>query len=82
VQQVGDRWSPAGHALIVQQSDTIFQLLDLFYFIFWNLEEVGGWMWHFGRMRVKHPHYLKLALTLGSVQSSIPHGNWRFHLFL
>jgi hypothetical protein len=24
---------------------------------------------------------LKLAPTLGSVKSSIPHGDWRFHFF-
>jgi hypothetical protein len=24
-------------------------------------------------------HFLKLAPTLGSVKSSIPHGAWRFH---
>jgi hypothetical protein len=32
-------------------------------------------------MGVQHPHFLELALTLGSVKSSIPHGNWRFHFF-
>jgi hypothetical protein len=30
---------------------------------------------------VQHPHFLKLAPTLGSFQSSIPHGDWRFHFF-
>jgi hypothetical protein len=29
-----------------------------------------------------HPHFLKLAPTLGSVKCSIPHGDWRFHFFL
>jgi hypothetical protein len=27
------------------------------------------------------PHVLKLAPTLGSVKSSILHGDWRFHFF-
>jgi hypothetical protein len=35
----------------------------------------------FGRMGVQHPHFLKFAPTLGSVISSIPHGDWRFHFF-
>jgi hypothetical protein len=30
---------------------------------------------------VQHPQFLKLAPTLGSVQCSNPHGNWRFHFF-
>jgi hypothetical protein len=29
----------------------------------------------------QHPHFLKLAPTLGSVESSIPQGLWRFHFF-
>jgi hypothetical protein len=29
----------------------------------------------------QHPHFLKLAPTLGSVESSIPHGLWRFYFF-
>jgi hypothetical protein len=32
-------------------------------------------------MGEQHPHFLKLAPTLGSVKSSIPHGAWRFHFF-
>jgi hypothetical protein len=32
-------------------------------------------------MGVHHPHFLKLAPTLGSVNSSIPHGAWRFYFF-
>jgi hypothetical protein len=39
------------------------------------------WAWHLRRMGVQHPHFLKLAPTLGSVKSSIPHGAWRFHFF-
>jgi hypothetical protein len=29
----------------------------------------------FGKMGVQHPHFLKLAPTLGSVKCSIPHGD-------
>jgi hypothetical protein len=32
-------------------------------------------------MGIQHPHYLKLALTLGSANSSKIHGEWRFHYF-
>jgi hypothetical protein len=30
---------------------------------------------------LQHPHFLKLAPTLGSIESSISHGAWRFHFF-
>jgi hypothetical protein len=43
-----------------------------------TFEELRG---NFGRMDVQHLHFLKLAPTLGSVKSSIPHGAWRFHFF-
>jgi hypothetical protein len=39
------------------------------------------WARDFGRMGIQHTHFLKLAPTLGSVKSSIPHGDWRFHFF-
>jgi hypothetical protein len=32
-------------------------------------------------MDEQHPHFLKLAPTLGSVTSSIPHGTWRLFFF-
>jgi hypothetical protein len=32
-------------------------------------------------MGVQHPHFLKLAPTLGSANSSKIHGEWRFHFF-
>jgi hypothetical protein len=32
-------------------------------------------------MGVQHTHFLKLAPTLRRIKSSIPHGDWRFHLF-
>jgi hypothetical protein len=55
--------------------------LFIFIFSLKNLEEVWRWTWHFGRMGVQYPHYLKLAPTLGRVKSSILHGAWRFHFF-
>jgi hypothetical protein len=30
---------------------------------------------------LQHPHFLKLAPILGSVESSIPHRDWKFHFF-
>jgi hypothetical protein len=39
---------------------------------------VWGWAWHFGKIIVHHPHFLRLAPTLGKVKASIPHGAWRF----
>jgi hypothetical protein len=47
-------------------------------FFFWKF---GEWAKAFGRMGVQHPHFLKLAPTLGSVKSCKLHGDWRFHLF-
>jgi hypothetical protein len=32
-------------------------------------------------VHLQHPHFLKLAPTFGSVESSIAHGNWRFYFF-
>jgi hypothetical protein len=32
-------------------------------------------------LHLLHPLFLKLAPTLGSVESSITHGAWRFHFF-
>jgi hypothetical protein len=55
--------------------------LEFFDFILILFLEVWGWAWHFGRMGEQHLHFLKLAPTLGSVKSSIPHGAWRFHSF-
>jgi hypothetical protein len=45
---------------------------------FWKL---GKWARAFGRMGVQHPHFLKLAPTLGSANSSKIHGEWRFYFF-
>jgi hypothetical protein len=45
------------------------------------LGKFGKWARVFGRMDAQHPHFLKLAPTLGSVKSSILHGDWRFHFF-
>jgi hypothetical protein len=32
-------------------------------------------------MGIQHSHFLKVAPTLGSVNSSIPHGNWSSTVF-
>jgi hypothetical protein len=53
----------------------IFQILFSFFGKF------GEWTWPFRRIGVQHPHFLKLAPTLGSVKSSISHGSWRFLFF-
>jgi hypothetical protein len=41
-----------------------------FYFKFLFFWDFCGISWHFGRMGVQHPHFLKLASTVGSVKSS------------
>jgi hypothetical protein len=46
-----------------------------------NFWKFGKWARAFGRMGVQHPHFLKLAPTLGSANSSNIHGEWRFHFF-
>jgi hypothetical protein len=35
----------------------------------------------FGGVHLQHLHFLKHAPTLGSVKSSICHGDWRFYFF-
>jgi hypothetical protein len=54
-----------------------------YFFIFLNFIflKFGEWAKAFGRMGVQHPHFLKLAPTLGSVKSCKLHGDWRFHFF-
>jgi hypothetical protein len=46
-----------------------------------NFWKFGKWARAFGRMGVQHPHFLKLAPTLGSANSSKIHGKWKFHFF-
>jgi hypothetical protein len=46
-----------------------------------NSWKFGKWARAFGRMGVQYPHFLKLAPTLGSANSSKIHGEWRFHFF-
>jgi hypothetical protein len=41
----------------------------------------GKWARAFGRMGVQYPHFLKLALPLGSANSSKIHRERRFHFF-
>jgi hypothetical protein len=57
-------------------------LLKFLYFLKMNFWKFGKWARAFGRMGVQHPHFLKLAPTLGSANSSKIHGKWRFHFFL
>jgi hypothetical protein len=56
--------------------------LKFLYFKKMNFWKFGKWARAFGRMGVQHPHFLKLAPTLGSANSSKIHGEWRFHFFL
>jgi hypothetical protein len=46
-----------------------------------NFWKFGKWARAFGRMGVQYPHFLKLALTLGSANSSKIHRERRFHFF-
>jgi hypothetical protein len=54
---------------------------EIFLFKKKNFWKFGWWARAFGRMGVQHPHFLKLAPTLGSANSSEIHGEWRFHFF-
>jgi hypothetical protein len=56
--------------------------LKYFYLKKKNFWEFGKWARAFGRMGVQYPHFLKIALILGSANSSKNHGKWRFHFFL
>jgi hypothetical protein len=60
---------------------TVVRFFKLFYFFLILFLDFWGTSWHFGRMGVQYPHFLKLAPTFGSVKFSIPHGNWSFHFF-
>jgi hypothetical protein len=77
LQPAGDHWSPAspgrGHTTPFFLN---FFILKLLFF-----GSLGEWARAFGRKSVQHPHFLKLAPTLGSVKCSIPHRDWRFHFF-
>jgi hypothetical protein len=69
-----------GHGL---QSETafflcIFIFIFIFYFFFGSLE-IGLGFWENGY--TTPPIFWNLPPTLGSIQSSIPHGAWRFHFF-
>jgi hypothetical protein len=56
-------------------------VLELFYFFKFFCEKLEEWARAFERMGVQHPHFLKLAPTLGSVESLNPHRAWRFYFF-
>jgi hypothetical protein len=55
-----------------------FEIFYFFEILFWKF---GEWTRAFGRTSAQHPHFLKLAPTLGSVKSCKLHGGWRFHFF-
>jgi hypothetical protein len=54
---------------------------EIFYLKKMNFWKFGKWARAFGRMGVQRPHFLKLATTPGSGNSSKIHGKWRFHFF-
>jgi hypothetical protein len=58
-----------------------FKFFEIFLFKKKEFLEVWGWARAFERMGVQHPHFLKLAPTLGRANSSKIHGEWRFHFF-
>jgi hypothetical protein len=75
---------PAGDhlSLATAQAAVLPIFLQLFFnFLNFFFGKFGKWARPFGRMGIQHPHFLKLALTLGSVKCSICHGDWRFHFF-
>jgi hypothetical protein len=54
---------------------------NFFKFLIFLLELLRKFL-AFWKNGVQHPHFLKLALALGSIKFSIPHGDWRFYFFL
>jgi hypothetical protein len=64
-----------GRHLRLSRCSNFFNLKKFF---FWKF---GKWARAFERMGIQHTHYLKLAPTLGSANSSKIHGEWRFHFF-
>jgi hypothetical protein len=46
-----------------------------------NFWKFGKWARAFGRLGVQRVHFLKLAPTLGSGNSSKIHEEWKFHFF-
>jgi hypothetical protein len=68
----------AARSLLDYEQAPFFHFFAFFQIFFWV---IWKWAWHFGRMGVQHPHFLKLVPTLGRVKSSIPYGTWRFHVF-
>jgi hypothetical protein len=77
----GDHWSPVGCG----STPAPVRLFQIFLILFLlkkrNFWKFGKWARAFERMGVQHLHYLKLAPTLGSANSSKIHGEWRFHFF-
>jgi hypothetical protein len=68
----------AGRRLSLSSCTQFFEKKIFLILFFWKF---GKWARAFGRMGVQYPHFLKLALTLGSANSSKIHGKRRFHFF-
>jgi hypothetical protein len=77
----GEQRSPAGRGLQSNRLRASLPFLAIFEFFSLSFFGVTRLNWNFGKMGIQHPHFLKLAPTLGSVESSNPHGAWRFHFF-
>jgi hypothetical protein len=67
--------------LICPNDKNLLPFFEFYYFLNFIFWKFGEWARAFGRMGVQHPHFLKHAPTLGSIKSSICHGDWRFHFF-
>jgi hypothetical protein len=70
---------PAASQCLSLSGCTLF--LKFFYLKKKNFGSWGNGLGLFGRMGVQHLHFLKLAPTLGSANSSKIHGEWRFYFF-
>jgi hypothetical protein len=86
----GDRWSPAGPGpptsrrrpqVDASTCRVVPSFLKKNYLKKNKIWKFGKWARAFGRMGVQYLHFLKLALTLGSANSSKIHGERRFHFF-
>jgi hypothetical protein len=77
----GDQQSPAGCGSIPAPIKLFQIFLSIFIFKKRIFGSLGNGPGAFERMGIQHPHYLKLAPTLGSANSSKIHGEWRFHFF-
>jgi hypothetical protein len=91
----GDQWSLGGRrqsvvsgsrSLAVRQATSgpffsIFSFCNIIFCNFFKALVCSKSLGFFGGVHLQQPHFLKLVPTFGSVESSIPHGEWRFHFF-